>query len=106
MLCLSYLCRLCVDFVLVNFLIISSCVENVIFLVSYRGININKVYKCEACGNVVELLNSEEVIVQFNVDDVSKAIELLKQSEFSSNEITNNDSKSTWSGTSLTTFPG
>jgi hypothetical protein len=42
---LSYLCRLCVDFVLVNFLIISSCVENVIFLVSYRGININKVYK-------------------------------------------------------------
>ena len=43
-------------------------------------------------GNVVDLLNSEEVIVQFKVDDVSKAIELLKQSEFNSNEITNNDS--------------
>jgi ABC-2 type transport system ATP-binding protein len=71
--------------------ILSSHILSEIELIANRMIIINK-GKTIVQGNVVDLLNSEEVIVQFKVDDVSKAIELLKQSEFSSNEITNNDS--------------
>ncbi len=71
--------------------ILSSHILSEIELIANRMIIINK-GKTIVQGNVVDLLNSEEVIVQFKVDDVSKAIELLKQSEFNSNEITNNDS--------------
>jgi len=71
--------------------ILSSHILSEIELIANRMIIINK-GKTIVQGNVVDLLNSEDVIVQFKVDDVSKAIELLKQSEFSRNEISNNNS--------------
>jgi ABC-type multidrug transport system ATPase subunit len=71
--------------------IISSHILSEIELIANRMIIINK-GKTLVQGGVSELLNSQEIIVVFKVDNVDKALFLLQQSSFSNCEITLQDS--------------
>ena len=71
--------------------IISSHILSEIELIANRMIIINK-GKTIVQGDVLELLNGDDVIVQFKVDNVNKAVEVLRQSEFCNNEISRYDS--------------
>ncbi len=70
--------------------IISSHILSEIELIANRMIIINK-GKTIVQGGVSELLNSQEVIVLFKVDAIDKAMQLLKQSTFSTCETTIQD---------------
>lgn len=61
--------------------IISSHILSEIELIANRMIIINK-GKTIVQGDVAELLNSQEIIVAFKVDNIEKAVQLIKQSVF------------------------
>lgn len=61
--------------------IISSHILSEIELIANRMIIINK-GKTIVQGDVAELLNSQEIIVSFKIDNVEKALELIKRSVF------------------------
>jgi ABC-type multidrug transport system ATPase subunit len=71
--------------------IISSHILSEIELIANRMIIINK-GKTIVQGDVAELLNSQEIIVSFKIDNVEKALQLIKQSVFSNCETESLDS--------------
>lgn len=66
--------------------IISSHILSEIELIANRMIIINK-GKTIVQGDVAELLNSQEIIVSFKIDNIEKAVQLIKRSVFANCQI-------------------